>query len=481
MTRPDRDEVMSPAEWLADSEVALRPDEAPETASAVDPWGEAVAAFLADLLDNVQVAVVTDGATSPVAGVGRRIPEAPVFGADGRSRQFLLESRAGAVGERAGLGPFPLELADLPGASLRALARITRSPSTTELVYPSLAKALHDVVIAEVLADRLSRRTGRASKVDEVASLVANTLDYFTELAATRHEGEPVSHGVVIASDPCGLRPIESPVRYPGRFPTRKRTPLLFDGTESLLVIDSSGDTLGSVTRESLARSSPEAVDVKVYDEFPGLDGALTAAASEAFNGVGVHLRADQSVWIFDSGKPLFIRRTSRWKSIAIESFIRVVGVLGETATPEVAERIVRAALRTSIQGHGALFAIAADPAALDVLVQPRDRYATDRSGVVDRGARSVDDELHRLIPVEELGSSGLLARLARIDGATIVDTTGDLLAYGAVVRSTDGRGEGARTAAARALSAHAHVAIAVSQDGPITLFHDGETAFEVL
>lgn len=85
-----------------------------------------------------------------------------------------------------------------------------------------------------------------------------------------------------------------------------------------------------------------------------------------------------------------------------------------------------------------------------------------------------------RITPVD-LASHGALARLARLDGATIVDTEGGVLAYGAIVRSSDSRGEGARTAAARALSAHVDVAIAVSQDGPITVFHDGEAVLRLL
>jgi len=474
------DDGLSPADRLAESEVAVTdrtPDPIPRREVPPDPWGQAVADFLADLLDNVDVLLHTD--VEPDDGqFGDRIPSVPARGSDGRLRQFSLRVSSNASAAYAADGRFPSELADLPDGALRALGRVTRSTSAADVVYPSVAKALHEVIIAEVLADRLARRTGPAAVVNDIAGLVAETLDYFIELAGTRHEGGPVSHGVVIAADTRGLVPIDPAVAYPGQLPTRKRTPLLFDGTQSVLVITSSGQALRGVSRESLPSDPTAGRRIEVFDEFPGVDGALTAAASASFRGVGVYLRPDQSIWVFDDGEPLFIRRTSHWKSIAVQSFIGSLAVLGETTTIGVAERLGRAALLMSMRGQGAVFAIASGPASLAELVQPKDRYPTRR--FLARGA-TVDDELHRLLTRAELASSGALARLARLDGATIIDTSGELLAYGAIVRSADSRGEGARTAAARALSMHVNLALSVSQDGPITVFHRGETALEVL
>ena len=73
------------------------------------------------------------------------------------------------------------------------------------------------------------------------------------------------------------------------------------------------------------------------------------------------------------------------------------------------------------------------------------------------------------------------LARLAALDGATIVDRDGNLLAYGAIVASSDSQHEGARTAAAKTLSHTADVAIVVSQDGDITVFRAGTAAVTLL
>ena len=73
------------------------------------------------------------------------------------------------------------------------------------------------------------------------------------------------------------------------------------------------------------------------------------------------------------------------------------------------------------------------------------------------------------------------LARLAALDGATIVDHDGHLLGYGAIVSSSDSEHEGARTAAAKSLSHTAAIVLKVSVDGDITVFHEGEEIANLL
>lgn len=444
-----------------------------------DPLGEAIAAFLTDLLDNVVVEVHTDVVPDLGDGV-RRLPAAPARGADGRMRQFAMHSTVSAERALGSDDAFPPELADLPDAALRALERMARASSPGDRIHPSLARALHDIVVAEVLSDRLVSRIGPDEDLDAVALVVAETLDYTSELASAQVEGKPVSHGVVLCTDRCGLSPIHPPVGYPGRLPSRKRTPLLFDGTESVLAVTATGAVLGGVERESLPRSTTDAPPLELFDDFPGVSGALTAAASATFRGVGVFLRSDRSIWIFDDGEPLFVRRTNHWKSIAIGSFTRWLATFGGTA-PGVANVLARAVLRASMQGAGAIFAVAADASALVDLIAPKDLLEQDPSGPSGTSGRTVDEDLHLLIAGSELRTAAALARLARLDGATIIDPSGSLLAYGAIVRSADSRGEGARTAAARSLSLHAALAVSVSQDGPVQVFHRGEAVLDLL
>lgn len=442
-----------------------------------DPLGEAIAAFLTDLLDNTAVALHTDD--DGVAQDGEtRLPVAPILGADGRRRQFSLRTTTARPGAPASGTGFPPELGDLPAAALRALERMASASVAADQIQPSLARALNDVVVVEVLADRLMRRLDVDDdlQADVVTGLVARTLDYTIELAATRIEGKPVTHGVVLCADLRGRRPLEPRLDYPGRLPTRKRTPLLFDGTESALAVTATGATLGEINRASVPLTH-DGRGLGDFDAALGINGALIAAASAAFSGVGVYVRADGSIWIFDEGKPLFIRRTTKWKSIALANFSERLVALSRV-TSGVVDVVARAVLRASIQGTGALFAVASNDADLVDLIAPKDFVPARGSAT---STDTVDGDLHTLLHGPELVTPSGLARLARLDGATVVSADGALVAYGAIVRSADSRGEGARTAAARTLSLRADLAVSVSQDGPVSVFHHGEVVLELL
>jgi hypothetical protein len=439
-----------------------------------DPWGEAVSSFLEDLLDNVEVGLVSgDEADGPEPdGTDRRWLRQ--VGPDGHVRRFVLRPRTDGD-PSASPSEFPAELRDLPDSALRALARLTASSALWDPGFPSLRRAFHEIVIAEVIADRLHRRSANPIEVQSVAVTVADSLDYLEELAAGQLEGAPMTHGVVIAPSGTGATPLEPPISYPGPLRLLKRTPLLFDGTHAALLITSAGTALGGVTRDSLRRPPPGVASIGAFDEFPGLDGALTAAASAVFHGIGLYLRADRTIWIFDGGQPLFIRRANRWKSVAFESFIRLI-THDTGTTDEVAQRLAHAALRLSMQGHGAVLGIARSSAALSDRLEDRDRYLA-----ADSAEATADDALHRLLPPTEMTTPSSLARLARLDGATVIDPSGAVLAFGAIVRIRESHSEGARTAAARSLSESIDLALSVSQDGPITVFRRGARVLELL
>jgi len=66
-----------------------------------------------------------------------------------------------------------------------------------------------------------------------------------------------------------------------------------------------------------------------------------------------------------------------------------------------------------------------------------------------------------------------LRQELVAIDGATLIDYQGKVLAVGAILQIPGGSAGGGRLAAAKALSSLG-VGIKVSQDGGILGFHDG-------
>ena len=117
-------------------------------------------------------------------------------------------------------------------------------------------------------------------------------------------------------------------------------------------------------------------------------------------------------------------------------------------------------------------------------LVAPADRLdvPVSNTGPVSRPSRR--DLLHLLEgrSVIDLDPS-VLAALASLDGATVVDREGHLLAAGAILRhpandDLQQGGEGARTTAALAASQFGLV-LKVSEDGAITFF-DREVIWEI-
>jgi DNA integrity scanning protein DisA with diadenylate cyclase activity len=107
-----------------------------------------------------------------------------------------------------------------------------------------------------------------------------------------------------------------------------------------------------------------------------------------------------------------------------------------------------------------------------------KDRF--DLRDQVDPTAMRTETRLHHLIDVRTLDEH-TLARLAMLDGATVLDRQGCLVAYGAIVTTADSEHEGARTAAARTLSESCDVVLKVSVDGDITIFRDGRALTTLL
>jgi hypothetical protein len=62
-----------------------------------------------------------------------------------------------------------------------------------------------------------------------------------------------------------------------------------------------------------------------------------------------------------------------------------------------------------------------------------------------------------------------------------VLDREGRLLAYGAIVATSDSQYEGARTAAAKTLSETSEVVLKVSVDGDITVFRKGRAIVRLL
>jgi hypothetical protein len=354
-------------------------------------------------------------------------------------------------------------------------------------------------IIAHLIADQFAQATDSEthrfarhrephSAHDRLATTIVESLGYMDVLARSRVEHQALSHGLVIAPLSEGSQESQevkepwplSQSRYPADFRTLKRTSLLTDGYQSALCITPEGKPAKMITRDTLG-------DVRsmLDRDFGSL--SFLAAAAKQHEGIGLMLRPGGSIMTFAGGQPLFVRRSGVWHGL-VWNQIRSTMV---ARYGKVGAQVFGIVLILTTSGKGGILAIVEDgPDALNLpekdrvdLARAKADAPTDTQSEHREGGRDKDAEwlLHRLLPAGNVLdlSRPTLALLAGIDGATIVDEDGRLLSYGAIVQSSQGQSEGARTAAARTLSAHGLV-IKVSEDGPVQIFENGETVLTV-
>jgi hypothetical protein len=434
-----------------------------------DPVGDAVAETVIEILGNASVALDYFPRGSPPPPPPGEGALASAIGAGPEGWQVQL-----SVGLNKRIAPlvrpdktsFRHLVAGLPEAALRAVERIGPTVPARPL-SPAVRRALRDTVAIEVLGHHQAATSDQPATTD----LMAEVIEYLVELSGTRVESQDLTHGVIITDalvDDPRLR-----FAYPADLRTAKRAPLLFDGQRSLLVVDLDGRARTELQRHRLDRLIP--------NSSPGASkglidaGWLVAEATRRMGGVGFFLRADRTIWTFLDGQPLLVRRGEHWTAFPLELAASIAHMIGGGAAARI---VVDTAFMISGQRHGAILAIVEDAERLDSIVSEKDRY--DLRNTVDLMAMRVETRLHHLIDAENLDAF-TLARLAALDGATILDRDARLLAYGAIVASSDSQYEGARTAAAKTLSETAEVVLKVSADGDITVFHDGEAVVTLL
>jgi len=431
----------------------------------VDPVGEAVTEALGDMLfgASVEISYAPSGSAPPP--VDERAGTAAATGPGPPGWQATIVVRLGDRAARLihpGAGSSLGELLGvLPGAALRAAEQLRTATGDGGQAAPALRRAVRDTLAAEVLGSYVTARLGAPAS----GRLVAETIEYLIELSGTRVEAHDLTHGVVVADVLHDTPRIE--LRYPDDLRSVKRAPLLFDGRRSVLVVDPDGRARTELQRHRLDRVGGQPAPAPMSERWPDT-GWLVAEVTRVFGGIGFYVRADRSIWTFVDGQPLVVRRGEHWTAFPLELEASISDMIGGG---RAAALVARTAFTISAQPHGAILAIVDEPATIDALVSAKDRY--DLRNDIDPAALRPETRLHHLIDAEDLDDD-TLARLAALDGATILDREGRLLAYGAIVTTADSEHEGARTAAARTLSEAATVVLKVSVDGDITVFRQG-------
>ena len=439
-----------------------------------DPIGEVVVAAVSDVLAGATVDLAytpdTEAAPAPPVGLGT----AAATGAGPPGWRTTVTVRLSERVARLLDSDHPNSLAELleglPRAGVAAASRFRHHvDSGARRLNAPLRRALRDTVAADLLAGHLASRVGKPVR----AELIDETIQFLIELSGTRVESHDLTHGVVIADVL-----IDAPrlaFQYPHDIRAAKRAPLLFDGQRAVLVVDLQGRARTELQRHRFQRLAPGARIEEAGNDDSLESGSLVAEATAALGGLGFYVRADRSIWTFADGVPLLVRSGEHWTAFPLELAASIEKMIGEGPA---AALLARTAFMISAQPWGAILAVVDDASALGGTVSAKDRY--DLRNDIDPTAMRAETRLHHLIDGEDLDEHTLV-RLATLDGATVLDRNGSLIAYGAIVTSTDSQHEGARTAAARTLSETALVVLKVSVDGDITIFRKGRALTTLL
>jgi hypothetical protein len=324
------------------------------------------------------------------------------------------------------------------------------------------------------------------------ADLIATAIEVLRVAAMSTYENRPISSGVLILdTDEDGIlytdgRPHvhagldeQLAYKYSQALTGIKSFYRVGDGLNTAFLVNRKGYVLDLI--ELQRHVPPGDPDVPV----PSLYTSHTLITQDNRD-VCIVLTPSHEIKLFAEGVPTFSFRNARWHLLDLEAkyemWARAVG------NPPLAERLFQTALDLADAREGALFVVLRNPSeSLPLLVAPADRLEAAGAGGGSADGPTRAQLLHMLRgrTATELDPQ-VLSGLARIDGATVMDGYGLLLAVGAILLHTEPAEphstlavEGARTTAAMAAGRFGSV-LKVSEDGLITFYDQQERIWDI-
>jgi hypothetical protein len=274
-------------------------------------------------------------------------------------------------------------------------------------------------------------------------------IDQFTQWAGRLYEGKSITAAVGVIHTQRGGK-----VSFTD-FCKRDFSAVLSNGIDTLITCGSDGTVVGH------AAVKPE------YKHSRFAPYHLTAIAEWASRSrTAFVLNHDGEILVFKSNVLRFASRAAQWH------FLRHSPTISQMLRPKdvgVRRAVYETCLDASFARAGAAIGVvtreniakwkAVAPAKDDHLEKPQSLKSASLAAMVNgRKFQELDRRLRQ--------------ELVAIDGATLIDYSGTVLAVGAIVKIEGGSEGGGRLAAARALS-KLGLGIKVSQDGAIRGFHE--------
>jgi hypothetical protein len=380
--------------------------------------------------------------------------------------------------------PHEVRFARAIGTVLAARYRAILNPRVVAERGVLFRGAIEDRYIGAFLHDQAYSVDALAARADRIATV----LEVLRVAALSSYENRPISTGVLLlgtSEDPC--RPGHAGTLvgppYSEALTGIKSFFRLADGVRTVFLADAAGQLLDII---DIDRWSSQVCRDELSDTPCSKTYQPHARATVQYGHVCAVLSPSREIKVFAEGAEVFAFRDASWHLLDLKAkydlWARAVG------NPAVALRLFQTALDLADAREGALFVVVREPhTAVPQLVAPADRLeAPPRAADGPQPPPSRRDLLHMLAgrTVTDLDET-VLSALATVDGATVLDREGRLLAAGAILRhpATEefeqaGIIEGARTTAAMTAGRFGPV-LKVSEDGVITFF-DRERIWDI-
>ncbi len=318
---------------------------------------------------------------------------------------------------------------------------------------------------------------------DRTRDRFGDALEVLRSAAATVYEGGRVSTGALMLGrehDGYHHLPAAPPeaVRYAPPLTAVRSFYHLCDGQNTIAVVDLEG-RLAEISDiwewcaplQSVELPVPSA---KVYEPH--------ARATLAGGHICLLLTANNAIRVLMNGVRVLQYSDGRWYLTDImQKYKRWRAAV---ANEPLAKWLFQAALNVAEHRCGSVFVVLDDPGVARALVAPgcllEDQPLPHASEEVTK------EHLHYLLRNKSALDmpTNVLESIACIDGSVILDRTGRILAFGAIIRNLSTGtpippAEGGRTVAAMGASRFGKV-LKISEDGPITFFEDGRAVWSI-
>jgi len=313
------------------------------------------------------------------------------------------------------------------------------------------------------------------------ADFIATAIEVLRVAALSTYENRSISSGLLVIDsddDKVRTRPIAGEAySYSQSLTAIKTFYRICDGLRTLFLVNRNGLVLDIMQ----IQRHPAKGTLSVPCPTTYRSHALATAGTRD---LCIVLSPAHEIKIFADGAQAFGFRNARWHLMDLQAkYDMWAGAVGNAG---LAERLFQTAFDLADAREGALFVVLRDPASsLTQLVAPGDQLDAAR-----RPSAGAPTRLQLIYMLEGRSATELdpavLAGLARTDGATVMDSTGRLLAVGAILLHTEPPEphsslavEGARTTAAMAAGRFGAV-LKVSEDGLITFYDRQEKIWDI-